>query len=305
MGLGSSKACIYRDAVDRWFACGCYACCVGEQDARAEIIRRRFADDVYFWSGVAWKDYLFHVGNEHALLGIFFCHPLNPYTKFERFILEWLQVTATCCWIVLFQQKLKHIHAEKEHDEASPIHDVIFLYVHVTLPLSIVHEILRFIARESGRPDGKLERCCGRRCLCVVQWFLMGWWFLVVSSLSSLCYNVIANPGPWNNYGQDTVHLEHTYNLTLCSVLQGYSMWFLLDQILPNDLHRCPWTFGFWSKWRRERREADTPSSLHAAYDWFGQRAGGWWSEASSVSSCSSSSSGSGDEGGCCAACRH
>lgn len=294
MGLSNSKSAIYRDAVERWWACGCFDPCGREDDPRADTIRRRFSDDCYYWCGTCWKDYAFHVANEHPLFSIILCHPLNPYTKVERLCLEWLRVTATTAWIVVFKHTLEIKHrmqVAKGRDNF--LYELILLYVHVTIPLTIIHFILRFLCRESGRPDGFLERCLGNKCLCAVQWFLLFSWFSIISSTLAFIFS----PGPWNNYGQDVMELEQLFRWTQLSVIQDYVMWFVFDAIAPRQLCKCPWAFGFKAKWRRERHEA---RSLHSAC------AEAWDKISNTFSSSSSGSSDSGASGDeCCFRVRH
>jgi uncharacterized membrane protein YsdA (DUF1294 family) len=38
----------------------------------------------YYWSGSCWTDYRFFVCNWHPLLGMFFSHPMHPWSKLER-----------------------------------------------------------------------------------------------------------------------------------------------------------------------------------------------------------------------------
>lgn len=267
MGAAASEEVLYREAVGQWFACGCWSCsgCCGtsrsEQDEQSII--KRLADNEYYWCGDAWRDYAFHVANQHSLLGIFLCHPLNPFSKIERLCLEWLRVSATISWIVLFHAQLEVSTIWGQDNEGSgrgTLKDRIEIFRHVTLPIMVIQAVLQAIAKESGRPDGWLEQFLGKWCLRVLQWSLIFIWFSSVSAMMGYSFAVINYSRHWRVHVEedDTPTLAETAKWTRVSLLQGYGTWFVTDLLMPTPIFSWPWAFGFFGKWRRERDESQS-----------------------------------------------
>lgn len=199
-------------------------------------------------------DYIFHVANRHPFIGVFTCHPLHTYTKFERFCVEWLRCVATVALVVKMKntQQWEHVFT----GGANPFMDFAGLFSHVTLPMMIMQHTLAFLSSESGRPNGCLQKHLGHRCLCLFQWTVMAFCFSLVCSATALAHKIIYEPGWWNEYGKDTKDLEKCYSLAWWSLAQGWLVWFILDNILPHKWTRCPLEFGFYTTWTRELSES-------------------------------------------------
>lgn len=246
----------YEDALHRWLGCGCCFDISGGDQQQVERIKERLATNTYHWTGNLCLDYLFHVSNRHPVIAIFLSHPLHPFNKTERFCLEWLRCSGTVAWVVIFEEQVKEGRRER-HESLSQAHDHAWLFLFTTLPISLIRAVLQAVAVETGRPGGILERVLGEGCACAIQWYLMLSCFSLVCFLSTICFWLIFVPGPWNAYGQDAIDISMTYVLAWHSVQQGWLSWFLLDLVMPSRLSRCPWAFGFYLQWRREKEEAE------------------------------------------------
>lgn len=245
----------YKDTVDKWFACGCFS--AGAIDEyQAERIREHLAANHRCWSGDCRRDYLFHVGNQHPLLGILLCHPLHPLNKVERLCLEWLRCAGTVAWLVILEDKVWWLR-RLSHGELDQMRLHMWIFLRATLPIAILRAMLQWIAVQTGRPGGVLEKALGHACACVIQWWLMLACFGFVCSLSSMCFALLYVSGPWNAFGEGMPDAMKTYQLAWRSIVQGWLVWFVLDLVAPVGVFRCPWVFGFFCQWKKEKEESN------------------------------------------------
>lgn len=83
------------------------------------------------WSGEPAMDYIFSIANDHSWLGCLFCHPANPYDRWER-----LAVLLLLCLLIVFPVAAFTIAVE------STLKRQVFIIVIVTGPRNLLKKLL-------------------------------------------------------------------------------------------------------------------------------------------------------------------
>jgi len=251
-----------QEVVTRWMGCGCFDKSFPSNEKDVNTVISLLANNHAYWSGSYWRDYLFHVCNRHPIVGILACHPLHSLSKVERVSLEFLRVLGTVSWVVLMKHKLAiDDWMEKRHGE-SESHNMFLrgvnIYIHVTLPVTLVMYVLRQMAIQTGRPDSMLERYVGHSRAKCIQWCLMYICCRVVVLLFFLAMGLVAFPSVSNKNKQ-------SYEVAWRSILQAYVLWFPKDNIMPMSIMSHPFEFGFYQRWKREEQEEEKWSRSYSS----------------------------------------
>lgn len=270
----------------QWLECGC--CCADWADEEKAIrIKRRLLGEEVYWSGVVWFDYLFHICNEHPILGILAAHPLHPFSKSERLVVEFVRCAGTLAWVVIVKNEIREHHIQEYGaDDPDSFKDQLELLVYSTIPLALIRFLLMKLSIASGNPDSALGQKLGEDCLLCVQRCVMCFFCLLAALSLFLCKTMLEN-APENESARVNFELART------SILQGWTWWFVTDIVMPIAMFKCPWVFGFFCQWREERKEQEEKE--HGV---FGGRFAKFDSDESSALSASSDQSE--EEGGCC-----
>jgi len=242
-----------QEVVTRWMDCGCLGKSYPSDEQDVNTLISLLADNHAYFSGSYWRDYLFHVCNRHPIAGIFACHPFHSFSKVERLTLELLRVIGTVSWVTLMKSKMAvDDWLERSYGESrshSVVERFIQIYLHVTLPVTVVMAGLQWLAVQTGRPESMLERWIGRDCAKCLQWWLMCFCCRFVAVLFLITMGLVANPSSYNKN-------EQSYEVAWRSIFQAYGLWFIKDNIMPTFNFSHPFEIGFYQKWQRQEREA-------------------------------------------------
>lgn len=249
---------VSQEVVEKWWAGGCYSACSEAYPSRerdVDAVKLRLAENHLYWIGVYWQDYIFHICNRHPVLSIFSCHPMHPFSKTERLCIELLRIIGTCSFVTCMKSKFRMELWINHSTEKSAIEQFIAIYLHITLPVTIVMYILMEIAVQTGRPDSPMERYLGHKWAKALQWWLM-----------CICCRVVIIlfvTALWLRYSLDQRN-EQVYEVAWKSILQGWLLWFVKDNLLPVSILKHPLEFGFYNAWERQGREDHEMASIHS-----------------------------------------
>mmetsp|Transcript_46899 Transcript_46899/g.84712 ORF Transcript_46899/g.84712 Transcript_46899/m.84712 type:complete len:491 (+) Transcript_46899:91-1563(+) len=216
-----------------------------------------------YWSGEAPLDYMFDLANNHTLLGIFLCHPVNPYEKKERLALVIILIPLIVFPCALVRQFVDNT-----------ILQTIIIAVCATLPRKILEAVLKKIALIADKEElgikldqeekefamaGEDETQKHKRMYSFnntrslltqknalrneVFFFVCA--FLFVLALGAITIVVIGTKGHdvWENLVWAAIGLDFAVLLELCF---GLIMPHLDDDHVPH--------FGFFGQWYAERK---------------------------------------------------
>lgn len=221
------------------------------------FVKNRLAENRHYWTGIYCTDYLFHVCNQHPFLGIFFSHPMHPFNKLERIILETMRCFGTVAWLVILRDSITEEHWLRHQDaEAHPVHDHVQIFLYATVPLGIIRAGLQWLALQSGKPDGILERLLGHDCTKCVQVIVTGSCCLLIYVLVAYSTTLISGPQEYAAFGRDPEDLMDFEEAAWVSIFQSWVIWFAIDWIIPTRA-KCPPQLGFYRRWQAEGREME------------------------------------------------
>jgi len=206
-----------------------------------------------YYTGSVMYDYAYHLANKHLFVGMLFCHPAHPFSKWER-----LFVAVIVSALVVFPVSAFSV----QFGQTGLVRTLIIL-VGVTLPRNLLKLYLVKISQQ----DMNLERSGVQ----VQQTDLWATWFFEIAVLvfvgtvtaivCMLCAKFI------------TEHAEDGLWTVLCRNSDGLCFMFTLEIVFdllvpaPFSIAGYPQRFavGFFGRWRSERNFYEPLQNAEAA----------------------------------------
>lgn len=119
--------------------------CFSEKKPQSTVDEGRLQRDLagsYYWSGNWCRDYNFFIANWHPLLGMFFCHPMHPWSKLDRLSMLIFSLGMSCLPSALLAITAHHSSEEKNVQRIAGV----LVFVVVTLPIMLIEMALYWIA---------------------------------------------------------------------------------------------------------------------------------------------------------------
>jgi len=211
--------------------------CVGAVDRRNCPYFKRLQRDLattYYWSGECGRDYLYFVTQWHPLLGIVFCHPNHPWTKFSRLLMFLASLAFTMVPSAAIAHGYGACSSLKPPTSELTLLSKIDILIFVTIPDCIFGYVLYYL---KTLPARCWCSCCRR----IFHFFAsMGTLSLLLfGALMSAVSFVLKHDAAW------VCLLGPIFFGKLISWLA----WFPLLLLAPCSM-------GFLSAWNREKRNA-------------------------------------------------
>jgi len=194
-----------------------------------------------YWSGEVMYDYIFHLANKHLFLGCLFCHPLHPYSKWERVF-----VGIMICLFIIFPVSAFSLKCGPNGSART-----VLLLLFVTIPRNGFKLYLSQIAQEDTWWELKRKNKGGvelsRQAFKWEMSFLLTAAFAcAITCFACASYIMAASTtslGATLKYNSD--------GIAFAAIVEP-----LLDLVSPLvgiESQSGSWTLGFFGRWRRER----------------------------------------------------
>jgi len=205
-----------------------------------------------FWTGEVIEDYVFHAANRHVYLGILFCHPAHPYSKWQRLVVA---ISASCIsWFIVTAV------AAFTGQTALRIVTIIVLCLVTRNTLKLV--LLTYgIGRDFGEAHvirSSLGTALSVNALGILVLYLV----MAASALGAASALVSAA-------GAKSIGEELGKNVDVLAYM--YVLDFLVDAVTPYvglDELSGVWAFGFFGRWRDERDEFESAKANSHKFRW-------------------------------------
>ncbi|CAE7933395.1 unnamed protein product [Symbiodinium necroappetens] len=205
-----------------------------------------------FWTGEVIEDYVFHAANRHVYLGILFCHPAHPYSKWQRLVVA---ISASCIsWFIVTAV------AAFTGQTALRIVTIIVLCLVTRNTLKLV--LLTYgIGRDFGEAHvirSSLGTALSVNALGILVLYLV----MAASALGAASALVSAA-------GAKSIGEELGKNVDVLAYM--YVLDFLVDAVTPYvglDELSGVWAFGFFGRWRDERDEFEAAKANSHKFRW-------------------------------------